>query len=105
MTTPPEQRAPPNGAVFDYFPRTTTLQWMPVPGAVSYGVEIDCFHCCQFNAWCTDIGRTWIVASSSTTEYTFNWVGAQPGRWRVWAVDAGGRRGPQTGWWVFEYRR
>jgi hypothetical protein len=45
------------------------------------------------------------VANTSSTEYFFNWVGAQPGRWRVWAIDASGREGPRTGWWVFVYTR
>jgi hypothetical protein len=37
------------------------------------------------------------------TQYTFEFVGAQPGRWRVWAVDAGGKEGPKTGWWEFTF--
>jgi len=33
----------------------TTVTWRPVSGAAAYGVEIDCFHCCQVNRWCSDV--------------------------------------------------
>ncbi|MBW2039980.1 MAG: hypothetical protein JRI46_10405 [Deltaproteobacteria bacterium] len=102
----PRQISPANGAVFTHFPRTTTLRWSAVPGAASYTVEIDCYNCCQANKWCTDVGRTWkVVTNLTTTSYTFDFVGAQPGRWRVWAVGAGGQKGPKTGWWEFRYTR
>ncbi len=102
----PRQISPADGAVFTHFPRTTTLKWRAVPGAASYTVEIDCYHCCESNKWCTDVGRTWKVATDlTTTSYTFKFVGAQPGRWRVWAVGADGRKSPKTGWWGFRYTR
>ncbi|MDV7399582.1 hypothetical protein RZS08_49670, partial [Arthrospira platensis SPKY1] len=53
VLTAPQQLAPPDGSVFNNYPRTTTLQWAPVPGAESYTVEVDCFHCCQAGSWCT----------------------------------------------------
>jgi len=100
----PAQLSPANGSVFHHYPRTTTLRWTAVPGAASYTVEIDCFHCCGFNRWCTDIGQTWkVMPNIHGTSYTFNFVGAQPGRWRVWAVDAHGNEGPRTPWWEFKY--
>lgn len=102
--TAPLQLSPADGTVFDHYPRTTTLQWSPVSGAANYAVEIDCYHCCQIDAWCTDIGQVWqVVPRISTTSHTFDFVGAQPGRWRVWAVDAKGQVGPQSGWWEFRY--
>ena len=107
----PLHRAPPNGAVFIHFPRDTILQWAQVSGAVSYRVEIDCFHCCGWGVWCTDVGRTWRVESvphidgASFNEFRFSWVGAQPGRWRVSAIDANGREGPRHEWWYFEFRQ
>ncbi len=105
ILTAPTQLAPPNGAVFDHYPRTTGLEWSVVPGATTYTVEIDCFHCCSVNQWCTDVGQTWSVVSDiETTTYSFDFVGAQPGRWRVWAVGAAGQ-GPKSGWWEFEYTR
>ncbi len=105
----PQQLKPPDGSVFDHYPRTTTLGWSAVPGDPSYlqyGVEVDCFHCCESNAWCTDVGETWMVERVGGTSYTFDYVGAQPGRWRVWAVDLStGLESAKSGWWEFEYLR
>jgi eukaryotic-like serine/threonine-protein kinase len=103
--TAPKQTSPKSGSVFSIYPRTTTLKWKPVSGAASYTVEIDCYHCCQANKWCTDVGKTWqIFPGITTTSYTFDFVGAQPGRWRVWAVDEDGKAGPKSGWWTFTYK-
>jgi hypothetical protein len=100
----PIQISPTDGSVFDHYPRTTTLTWQSVSGASSYSVEVDCFNCCGFNQWCSDIGETWhLISDIQTTEYTFNWVGAQPGRWRVWAIDANGIEGYKSPWWEFVY--
>ena len=78
----------------------------PIRGAVSYTVEIDCYHCCQSNQWCSDVGgRTRIVPNINSTNYSFEFVGAQPGRWRVWAVDAVGRNSPKSSWYKFRYTR
>ncbi len=101
---PPVQLSPPDGSVFDHYPRTTRLIWEPVPGALIYGVEIDCFHCCAVDQWCTDVGQTWFIEGEITgTEYVFDFVGAQPGRWRVWIVSADGSEGPKSGWSTFIY--
>lgn len=102
----PVHVSPANGTPFSHFPRRTTLAWRPVPGARSYTVEIDCYHCCQANKWCNDVGRVWKeVPALDATSYTFDFVGAQPGRWRVWAVDATGRPGTKSQWWDFRYTR
>ena len=102
----PVQVSPSKGTVFNHFPRTTKLVWRPVAGASSYTVEIDCFHCCQKDKWCTEVGRTYkIQRNLTTTSYTFDFVGAQPGRWRVWAVGANGQSGVKSGWWEFRYTR
>lgn len=104
--TAPNQVSPAAGAVFNNFPRTTTLQWSSVPGAASYTVEVDCYHCCQQNRWCSDVGgQTRVAPNLSQTRYTFDFVGAQPGRWRVWAVDSNGNAGPKSNWRTFRYTR
>lgn len=95
--TAPIQIFPPNGAVFDYYPRTTTLEWTFVPGAATYVVEIE-YYDTMWRPWQQVTG---IVA----TNHTFDFIGAQPGRWRVWAVDASNNPGPATGWWEFTYLR
>ncbi len=101
----PVQISPPDGSVFDRYPRTTTLRWQSVPDAYFYRVEIDCYHCCASGAWCTEVGQTWQIENASDTEFTFDFVGAQPGRWRVWAVYLDYSEGPKSGWWTFEYLR
>lgn len=102
----PKQLSPPNGSTFNIFPRTTRLDWSAVSGAKTYTVEIDCFQCCTANKWCTDVGKEYkLVPNLTNHEYTFDFVGAQPGRWRVWAVDANGKPGTKTGWWTFKYTR
>jgi hypothetical protein len=100
----PKQLAPPNGATFGNSPRTTTLQWSAVARAASYSIELDCFQCCAANKWCTAVGKTWqIVNGIAGTTYVFNWVGAQPGRWRVWAVGPKGGKGRKSPWSEFIY--
>jgi hypothetical protein len=101
----PTQLSPPDGSVFGHFPRTTTLEWQPLIGAVAYRVEVDCFHCCGTGQWCTDIpGREWLVVDNHpATTYTWDWVGAQPGRWRVSGINGQGQEGSRSGWWGFEY--
>lgn len=103
-SAPPVQISPPDGSIFEHYPRTTTVTWAEVQGAYSYGVEVDCYHCCAVDEWCTDVGQTWIVTSEIyKTNYTFDYVGAQPGRWRVWAIYPDGTEGPKSGWWEFRY--
>jgi hypothetical protein len=102
----PQQTSPANGSVFGHYPRTTTLKWNAVAGAASYTVEVDCFHCCKSGFWCTDVGQQWkVVPGLTTTYYTFDFVGAQPGRWRVWAVGSGGNESAKSGWWGFTYTK
>jgi hypothetical protein len=101
----PIQLSPANGSIFSNFPRTTLLQWSSV-NAFSYTVELDCFQCCAINRWCTDVGAKWRLTSNiRQTSYQFDFVGAQPGRWRwrVFAVSASGQRSPVSGWWTFTY--
>jgi hypothetical protein len=78
-STKPKLLTPIPGQVFSNFPRTTTLTWEPVPGATSYQVEVQC-DTCGSTPWVT-----WITATTAQTTYTFNWVGAQSGRWRITA--------------------
>lgn len=102
----PAHLEPADGTIFNHFPRDTILRWAPVSDAASYTVEIDCFHCCEDGAWCTDVGEAWSIRSGlSTTSYNFSYVGAQPGRWRVWIIDQNGIQGPKSEWWEFEYTR
>jgi LysM repeat protein len=95
----PVQLSPADGSVFSVFPRTTTLTWATVPGAATYNVETEYYDPGPCACWVT-----WITQSGITqTSFTFDFVGAQPGRWRVTAVDAAGVPGAASGWWGFTY--
>lgn len=101
----PAQISPVNGSVFSTYPRATTVEWSAVPGAIKYGVEVDCYECCQTGQWCSEVGGNTRSAVVNGLSYTFNFVGAQPGRWRVWAIGPGGEASPKSGWREFRYTR
>ncbi len=110
----PAQTVPADGAFFDYFPRRTVLEWSPVEGAVSYSVEIDyCSGRRRGAEECEDpqplpLGAKeyWPQGSDIVgTSYEVTFIGAQPGRWRVWAVDTQGREGFKSPWRLFTYLR
>jgi hypothetical protein len=101
----PRQLSPENKAVFNHYPRETTLRWAPVPGAIGYILETDCYHCCESNRWCSDVKGQGYLTTVYTTSFTYNFVGAQPGRWRVWAIGENGQEGPKSDWREFRYTR
>ena len=89
--------SPPDGSVFGNYPRITTCKWGAVAGAAKYQFEAEFWEINQ---------KQWVMrysAKVSATTYTFDFVGQQPGRWRVAAVDAGGHAGMPSGWWGFVY--
>lgn len=105
----PEQTLPQEGMVFHNLPRTTSIRWKAVSGAASYIVELDCLNCCASGKWCSELGRPWKVVRGiravSSPGYKFEFPGAQPGRWRVWAVDHDGREGEKSPWRTFRYSK
>jgi hypothetical protein len=76
--------------VFDIFPRTTTLLWRPVSGAATYEVEAQFGNGCTGFARCNSWQGNGSGNSAAVTSYTLDFVGAQPGRWRVTARDPSG---------------
>lgn len=105
----PEQLSPENGTELVHFPRTTELVWMPVPGAASYTVEIDFCDGLGIPENCRDPHPMHHMLMPPTsgieaTTYKFAFLGAQPARWRVWAVDGNGNPGRKSGWFLFFYR-
>jgi hypothetical protein len=90
--------SPSNGAVFNNFPRTTELRWTSVSGASHYIVEI---QYCQTGF--VDCVSYPLVSGNVSTAYTFEFIGAQPGRWRVKSVTSGGVEGAWSEWWTFTY--
>ena len=108
LPTIPILVSPPDRTVFDHFPRTTTLQWNASDGEppITYFAETQYTWCGDF----TDFG-SWeegcyapYVSSGETseTEFTFDFVGSQPGRWRVRAKNEYGMS-DWSEWWYFRY--
>lgn len=101
----PKLLAPAHGTVFDHYPRETVVIWEPVPLAAAYRVELDYGHAASGTWQSQRTGNPpWIFAARETRQ-KFNFIGAQPGRWRVWAVDAQGRAGAKSEWWEFSYTK
>lgn len=98
----PKLVSPEDLSHFDHYPRRTVLVWKAVPGAAGYRVETDYQYSGKW--WSEDHGQSYAVDVTATT-YIFDFVGAQPGRWRVWAFDARGREGTKSEWREFVYSR
>ncbi len=107
----PAQLSPAEGAVFSQSDRSTTLKWSAVPGARYYGIETDCGESNRGStaiSWGSEHGLGSPCSQSfmyGPTTYTFNFIGAQPGRWRVWAVGQFGQKSPKTPWRQFRHTR
>jgi len=105
----PVQMSPANDVVYDHYPRRTKLEWSPVEGAVSYKVEVDyCAGDVKKRSGCVNPQPLQMKNNPPTfgivnTSYEFDFVGANPGRWRVWAVDKEGREGFRSPWRRFVY--
>lgn len=107
---PPIQLAPAENDRFDHYPRKTTLRWDKVEGAVSYQVEVDyCQNSADLNECRSPAPQILSLGPDKKpiikTTYRFDFVGAQPGRWRVWAIDKDGRAGFKSPWRMFSYSR
>lgn len=97
--------SPADGTVSDIYPRTITLTWSPVAGASKYLVEI---MACSSTSPDTCFSHPMIEQTSretASTSYTFNFVGAQPGKWRVSIIDANGVLGTPSAWWKFRFTK
>jgi hypothetical protein len=95
--------SPPNGQVFNHYPRNTTLAWNPVPNATGYVVQVDA---CQDRQICPNsIWQTVQKLIIQTTAFTFNFNGAQPGRWCVFAIDStdAHQQSTPSAWSIFTY--
>ena len=101
--------SPADRVELSYLPRHSRLEWQAVENADYYLVEIDycdgrdrsvreCINPLPFS-------RTKSAGPVKVqgTVYEFDFVGRQPGRWRVWAVDSKGLEGFKSPWRVFFY--
>ena len=107
----PVQLSPQDNQVFDVFPRNTKLEWNPVAGAISYAVEVEsCWNRSQEersrlpdDGECINPSPYEEKFGLHETTYEFFFKGAQPGRWRVWAIDKDHRPGIRSPWRRFTY--
>jgi hypothetical protein len=98
--------SPDEGVELDVYPRLTKLVWEPVEGAVSYSLEVD--YCDSKRGECRNPQPLRLrinppMMGITGTAYEFYFIGAQAGRWRVWAVDEEGREGFKSAWRRFVY--
>ena len=100
----PALLSPPEGAVLTLFPRLIDFEWTPVAGAARYRIEVDCYHCCATDKWCSDMKPSAVqMREVAATTFTTEFPGNQPGRWRICAIDAQGRTGAKTAWRQFTF--
>jgi serine/threonine protein kinase len=105
---PPVQLSPGDGSVFNNGPpRTTRLSWEAVSGATTYVVQIQACSANGCDASTSPSGPNINLPPYSQTvdgtSYSQNFVGAQPGRWRVAALKPDGELGQFSPWWGFTY--
>lgn len=83
-TTPqmetPIQTNPANNVIFGHYPRTLTLSWKMVPAAAGYKLEMA--YCDSTRTTCVSYPVV-TITDPLQSDYTFQFVGAQPGKWRV----------------------
>jgi len=109
----PVQVSPLDRATLDNFPRATKLEWAPVTGAASYAVEVEsCWRVrTEWRKYVPENGQCFNPSPYleklrlGDTSYEFAFKGAQPGRWRVWAIDKDSRPGIKSNWRKFEYSK
>jgi hypothetical protein len=81
---------------FSIFPRTTTLSWAAVPGAVAYQIVTEFGNGpvggtqCTVPADCGPWSPATLPINTTQLNTTISFIGAQPGRWRVTALNAAG---------------
>ena len=108
MLPAPVLVSPNDGATFDVLPRETHLIWNPVQGASGYVVEVTAYiRTLDANGYLVkaDYVTQFVTEKQISTEYVFQFVGAQPGKWRVWAIDAKGNPGTKSEWRSFLYTK
>ena len=106
MPSIPIPISPISGWVSDAYPRTTALQWKSSQGAqpITYYCQVEFSWAgdfTRFGSWSTgEYGEHFpALVSVNDTKYTFDFVGAQPGRWRVKAKNSTG----ESDWSEWQY--
>ena len=97
----PRLLTPYDGTIFDDYPRHVNLEWKTVPKATGYEVEVQ---------WQLPDDKSWHTVRDypkavNVPTYSFDFVGAQPGRWRVVATTKDGKRSSWSDWRSFSFTR
>ena len=97
----PTLRLPAQDAVFNQFPRDLHLVWDAIPGASEYVVTVEAQlpESPNHEAKWLPLQRL----SSADNHITTYFVGAQPGRWKVFAVDCAGNHSIESDWGRFGF--
>jgi hypothetical protein len=105
LTKPaPLPLAPATGAVLSDFPRYVTFRWASMADAKRYGIEIDVGQPPNGPPWYSELyGHVYLENNLTETYYGHFFPGAQPGRWRVWAIFADGKLSQRSEWITFRY--
>ena len=99
--TAPQLIAPSVNEEFNIYPRTTKFRWIASPGAASYLLEWDYGN---NGIWEAESNKRPGVAYTVTgTQFQFDFVGTQMGRWRVWPINAKGQQGTPSEWRTFRH--
>ncbi len=92
---------PANNIVFDHYPRTITLSWKMVPAASGYYLEIA--YCQAGEIDCVSYPAV-TITDPLMSDYTFGFIGAQPGKWRVTTLASPPyRNSAASGWRWFTF--
>jgi hypothetical protein len=97
----PQPLSPPDGAVLTNSPRRLRLQWTEVANARSYRVQLQVQD---------PIDSSWFPHPRalgervvSSTRFNLEFIGSQPGRWRVAAIGSQGEEGEYSAWSYFAF--
>ena len=102
----PKPMEPQENDVFNHYPRKTKFRWEPLIGVnnVKYDLEIDAFHAINSGKWAEETGQTFLIYQNLLSiAKDHNFVGMQPGRWRVRA-KVNNKICSWSPWSYFEYK-
>jgi len=100
-TMTPRLVSPQDEARFSHHPRQTALSWEPVAAAVRYRLERQ-IRAPAGGLWHPyPFGEEMRIAEDTT--FAFEFIGDQPCRWRVTAIDLNGNESEPSQWWEFSY--
>jgi TonB family protein len=98
----PIQISPADQARLHGDPPTVVFEWSKVPGAKGYGIQRDYY---SGGHWASEAGQPTFITWVKDPSLTHDFIGAQPGSWRVWAIDNDGHPGQVSAWSVFTFSR